>query len=82
LGEARVAAVRTWSEIAAELGKNMPRLALAWCLKNPNVSTAIMGATTPEQVIENMQAATTLPLLTDDVIAKINAVNVEGIEVD
>jgi aryl-alcohol dehydrogenase-like predicted oxidoreductase len=41
-----------------------------------------MGATTPEQVIENMQAVAVLPLLTDDVMAKINAVNVEGIEVE
>ena len=60
----------------------MPRLALAWCLKNPNVSTAIMGATNPEQVAENMQAVEVLPMLTDDVMAMINAVSVEGIEVD
>ena len=82
LGEARLAAIRTWFEIAAELGTSMPRLALAWCLKNPNVSTAIMGATSPEQVVENMQAVDVLPMLTDDVMAKINAVSVEGIEVD
>jgi aryl-alcohol dehydrogenase-like predicted oxidoreductase len=82
LGEARLAAIREGSGIAAELGTSMPRLALAWCLKNPNVSTAIMGATRPEQVVENMQAVEVLPILTDDVMAKINAVSVEGIEVD
>ncbi len=82
LGEARIATVREWSRIAAELGTSMPRLALAWCLKNPNVSTTIMGATSPEQVVENMQAVNVLPMLTDDVMAKINAVSVEGIEVD
>jgi aryl-alcohol dehydrogenase-like predicted oxidoreductase len=60
----------------------MPRLALAWCLKNPNISTAIMGATHPEQVVENMQAVDIIPLLTDDIMAMINAVSVEGIEVD
>jgi voltage-dependent potassium channel beta subunit len=81
-GKARLAAIRTWSEIAAELGTSMPRLALAWCLKNPNVSTAIMGATSPEQVVENMQAVDVLPMLTDDVMTMINAVSVEGIEVD
>ena len=69
-------------KIAAELGTSMPRLALAWCLKNPNVSTAIMGATSPEQIVENMRAVDLLPMLTDDVMAKINAVSVEGIEVD
>lgn len=82
LGEARLGAIRTWSKIAAELGTSMPRLALAWCLKNPNVSTAIMGATRPEQVVENMQAVDLLPLMTDDVMATINAVSVEGIEVN
>ena len=46
------------------------------------VSTAIMGATNPEQVAENMQAVEVLPMLTDDVMAMINAVSVEGIEVD
>ena len=82
LGQARLAAIRKWSGIAAELGTSMPRLALAWCLKNPNVSTAIMGATNPEQVAENMQAVEVLPMLTDDVLAMINAVSVAGIEVD
>jgi aryl-alcohol dehydrogenase-like predicted oxidoreductase len=82
LGEARRAAVRAWSGIAAELGTSMPRLALAWVLKNPHVSTAIMGATSPEQVIENMQAVEVLPLLAEEVMAMINAVSVEGIEVD
>lgn len=82
LGEARRAVVRTWSAIAAELGTSMPRLALAWCLKNPNVSTAIMGATNPQQVAENMQAVEVLPMLTDDVMAMINAVSVQGIQVD
>lgn len=82
LGSARLAAIRDWTKIAAELGTSMPRLALAWCLKNPNVSTAIMGGTTAEQVMENMQAVEVLPMLTDDVMAKINAISVEGIEVD
>lgn len=82
LGEARLAAIRKWSAIAAEIGTSMPRLALAWCLKNPNVSTAIMGATSPEQVVENMQAVDVLPKLTDDVMTMINAVSVEGIQVD
>ena len=41
-----------------------------------------MGATRPEQVVENMQAGEIVPLLTDDVMAMINAVSVTGIEVD
>lgn len=81
LGEARLNAIRQWTAMAAELGTTMPRLALAWCLSNPHVSTAIMGATSPEQVVENMAAVEVIPLLTDDVLAEINAVSVEGIEV-
>ena len=41
-----------------------------------------MGATRPEQVVENMQAFSVVPLLTDDVLARINAVKIEGIEVN
>jgi voltage-dependent potassium channel beta subunit len=43
-------------KIAKELGATMAQLALAWCLKNPNVSTVITGASRPEQVRENMMA--------------------------
>jgi voltage-dependent potassium channel beta subunit len=82
LGEARISAVRTWTKIADEIGTTMPRLALAWCLKNPNVSTTITGGTSPEQIVENMHAVDILPLLTDDIMAKINTVSVEGIEVN
>lgn len=82
LGEARLAAIREWTRIAKELGTSPARLALAWCLKNPNVSTVIMGASRPEQVVENMQGFEVVSLLTDDVMAQINAVSVEGIEID
>ena len=60
----------------------MAQLALAWCLKNPNVSTIITGASRPEQVVENMRASEVVPMLTEDVMAEINSVSVEGIEVD
>ncbi|HNB41959.1 MAG TPA: aldo/keto reductase [Anaerolineales bacterium] len=81
-GEARLAAIRQWSKIADELGTSLSHLALAWCLKNPNVSTVIMGASRPEQVVENMKAVDVLPLLTDEVMKKIASVSVAGIEVD
>ncbi len=82
VGDARLAAIREWTTIASDLGTSLARLALAWCLKNPNVSTVIMGATRPEQVIENMQAFSVVPLLTEEVMARINAVKIEGIEVN
>src|SRR5262249_49143744 len=63
LGAARLAAIAQLGKIAAEIGTSLPRMALAWCLKNPNVSTVITGASRPEQVVENMQAIDVVPLL-------------------
>jgi voltage-dependent potassium channel beta subunit len=57
--------------LASELGLPLPRLALAWCLKKPYVSTVITGASKPEQVAENMQALDALPALTPEVMEKI-----------
>ena len=48
--------VKQLQPIAADLGCTMAQFAIAWCLKNPNVSTVITGASKPEQVKENMKA--------------------------
>ncbi|QES48326.1 aldo/keto reductase [Streptomyces venezuelae] len=50
----RVAAL---GEVAADLGLSMPQLAIAWVLRNPNVATAIVGATKPEQIAQNVTAS-------------------------
>jgi voltage-dependent potassium channel beta subunit len=63
--------VRVLLGIAEELGCTPAQLALAWCAKNPNVSTIITGASTVEQVHENMQALDALPLLTDEVMGRL-----------
>ncbi len=60
--------------LAAELGCTMGQIALAWCLKNPNISTAITGASRPEQVRENMKALDVVPLLTTEVMGKIEGI--------
>ncbi|MCX6880450.1 MAG: aldo/keto reductase [Verrucomicrobia bacterium] len=60
--------------IASALGCTLAQMALAWCLKNPNVSTVITGASRTSQVTENMQAIDVLPNLTGDVMASIEAV--------
>jgi aryl-alcohol dehydrogenase-like predicted oxidoreductase len=52
----------------------MAQLALAWCLKNPNVSTVITGATSPEQVAENMKAEDVLPRLDSGAMKRIEEV--------
>ena len=60
--------------IARELGCSLAQLALAWCLKNPHVSTVITGASRPEQVVENMAALQVLPRLDEGVIARLEAI--------
>ena len=50
-------AVQRLKPIAADAGLSMAQLAVAWTLQNPNVSAAIVGATRPEQVRENVKAA-------------------------
>lgn len=73
-GEAKLAKVRALKAIAAELGCTQSQLALAWCLVNPHVSTVITGASRKEQVQENMAALDVLPLLTTDVLERIEDV--------
>lgn len=72
--EAKIAKVRQLSAIARDLDLPMARLALAWCLANPAVSTVITGASRPEQVVENVKAAEDVDRLTPEVLASIEAV--------
>lgn len=73
-GNERLRKVGELADVADEIGISMPHLALAWCLKNENVSTVITGASKPEQVQENMKAIDKVDLLTDDVIKKIESI--------
>ncbi|MFZ9628794.1 MAG: potassium channel beta subunit family protein [Ilumatobacteraceae bacterium] len=67
----RLAKVERLRPIADDLGCSLARLALAWCLKNPNVSTVITGASRVSQVVDNFESLAVVPLLTDDVMARI-----------
>ncbi len=73
-GQKNIDKVRKLEPIANDLDISLPQLALAWCLKNPNVSTVITGASKPEQVTENMKTLDVVSKLTDDVMEKIEAV--------
>lgn len=66
--------VKRLEPVAKGLGCSLAQLALAWCLKNPHVSTVITGASRKEQVIENMQALEVAGRLTDDVMEQIELV--------
>jgi voltage-dependent potassium channel beta subunit len=67
----RIAAVERLKPVAAGLGANVAQLALAWCVKNPRVSSVITGASRPAQVAENMQALELVPKLDAGVVAAI-----------
>ena len=71
--EAKLAAVRQLAKLAGELGTSVPRLALAWCLKNPHVSSVILGASRVEQLQENFGALAVVDQLTPEVMQRINA---------
>lgn len=58
-------------KIADDLGMPMARLAIAWTQKNPNVSTAIVGARTPEQIAENIKAVEAAEQLDAEVMQRI-----------
>ena len=74
LTEERIDKVKAIAGIAKQLDVSLPKLALAWCLKNQNVSTVILGASKVSQLEENITALDVVHLLTDDVMAEINTV--------
>jgi aryl-alcohol dehydrogenase-like predicted oxidoreductase len=73
-GKEQIAKVRQLTTIADELGCSTAQLALAWCLKNPNVSTVITGASLGSQVQENMKALEVSNKLTPEVLEQIENV--------
>jgi aryl-alcohol dehydrogenase-like predicted oxidoreductase len=66
--------VAALESIANELGATISQLALAWCLKNPFVSTVITGASRVEQVHENMKAGEIAPKITPEIMARTDTV--------
>jgi voltage-dependent potassium channel beta subunit len=72
--DAKLEKVKQLSLLAKELGVSMAALAIAWTIRNPNVTTAILGATRSEQLRENLKALDVLPLLTAEVMEKIEGV--------
>jgi voltage-dependent potassium channel beta subunit len=70
----RIGKVGQLIEVADDLGISMAQLALAWTLKNPNISTTITGASKPEQILENMKAMDVLPQLNETLMEKIESI--------
>ena len=64
--------VRNLGILATDLGTSLATLSIAWCISNPNVTTAILGATKEAQLIENLKALDIIPKLTVEVKQRID----------
>ena len=72
--QAKNEAVAQLAPIAADLGATLAQLAIAWCTKNPRVSTVITGASKPGQLQDNLGALAVADKLTPEVMARIDAI--------
>lgn len=63
--------IKQLSSLSNELGISVAQLSIAWCIKNPDVTTAILGASKKEQLLENLKALEARDKITAEVIKKI-----------
>jgi len=75
LNPERSAKAKELKAIADEVGCDMAQLAIAWCVRNPDVSTVILGASKADQLRSNLAALDVLALITDDVAARLDALS-------
>jgi voltage-dependent potassium channel beta subunit len=71
----KLAAIPQLAALAAELDLTLPALSLAWCLKNPHVSSVILGASRPEQLTQNLGALDAIEKLTPAIMKRIDAIS-------
>ncbi len=74
LSAERIEKTRELTKVAKEIGTTMPKLAIAWCAKNPNVSTVILGASKLHHLEETLTSLEVVPLLTNEVMEKIEGI--------
>ena len=72
--EAKIEKVKQLQTIANDLGISLAALSIAWCIKNPHVTTAILGATKKDQLLDNLKAMDALPLITPEISKKIEEI--------
>lgn len=70
----KIKRVQQLGSLAKALKVSMASLSIAWCIKNPNVTTAILGATKKEQLLDNLTAMDTLALLTPEIMEQIEGI--------
>ena len=72
--EAKLEKVKKLGALAHELGVSTASLSIAWCISNPRVTTAILGATKKEQLLQNLEALQVKDILTPEVVEKIEGI--------
>ena len=72
--EEKMSKLKKLDELSKELNVSMASLAIAWTIHNPNVTSAILGATRKEQLEENFKALDVLPLLTTEIMSRIDEI--------
>ena len=70
----KVKKVKKLSELAAKMDVTTAALSIAWCIKNPHVSTAILGATKKQQLLDNLKALEVMEKLSPEVMEKIESI--------
>ncbi len=73
-GQQKLTKIRQLSGLADEIGISMTHLALAWCLKNPNVSTVILGASRLSQLEDNLKSIDAVNMLDTQILGKIDEI--------
>ena len=73
-GKKRIQITKELKTISDNLGITLSQMSIAWCLKNPNVSTVILGASKIDQLKENMKAMEALPKISDSVMKQIEKI--------
>jgi len=73
-GRRKLEKAKQLAVVAKDLGISMPRLAIAWCLKNPDVTTVILGASKVSQLEENLKALDDVALLDQEVMTRLEEI--------
>ncbi|MDE3236833.1 MAG: aldo/keto reductase [Bacteroidota bacterium] len=74
MAEEKIRKAKAMTDLANKIGVELAPLSIAWCIKNPNVTTAILGATKREQLESNLKALDVLPLLTTEVMEEVETI--------
>jgi len=74
MGEDKIEKVRKLAGLAGQLNSSLAAFSIAWCIRNTNVTTAILGATNKDQLTENLKAPDVLPLLNDEIMNQVEEI--------